>query len=66
MEERIARSAAIAFAALITAYGKPIHIDKAMVDALPEVFELHSQETETGRTYWVEPQKGDNDAQRRP
>lgn len=57
-EYREAKRSAIAFAALITAYGKPIHIGKAMVDALPDHFELVSQDTETGRTYWVEPEKG--------
>jgi hypothetical protein len=44
-EWRRAKLTAIAFAALITAFGKPIHI----------VLE----DTETGRTYWVEPDKGE-------
>jgi hypothetical protein len=57
-EYRQAKRSAIAFAALITAHGKPIHIGKAMVDALPDHFELVSEETEAGRIYWVEPEKG--------
>jgi len=58
-EYREAKRSAIAFAALITAYGRPLHVGKAMVDALPNHFELVSEATETGRTYWVEPGKGE-------
>jgi hypothetical protein len=54
-EYREAKRSAIAFAALITAYGKPIHIEKSLVDALPDHFELVSEDTKTGRIYWVEP-----------
>ena len=58
-EYREAKRSAIAFAALIVAYGQPIHIGKAMVDALPDQFELVAQATETGRLYWVESEKGE-------
>jgi len=56
-DEGSAAVVAIAFAALIHVYGKPIEIMREEVDALPEVFTVEVEQTERGRRFSVKERK---------
>jgi hypothetical protein len=54
LNDRVTKLSAIAFAALIHKFGKPIHVEKALIDALPDHFSIFMDDVGESRKFWVE------------
>lgn len=52
-EDKQTKIACIAFAALIKAFGNPIEISDAEIDALPDTFRLSFVDIEGGRQFFI-------------